>query len=169
MATVTLFKIAVTAESKKVALRLVKGLLLAAEVESKVTTAAGPYATGRLARSIHSVGPVITTGGVQGDLVADAPYAKAVHDGSGLHGPKHKAYPIFPKGARGVYRFGSRKKPQLKFFWRARGHIVFMPHVPGSRAKIGRSHPGQVGSHYLTNALKNNARRFHARVFIYDR
>lgn len=148
---------------------MVKELLLEAEVQAKVQTMSGPYSTGRLAESIHIQGPHDTALGVKGSLGTHLSYAKGVHDGTGLYGPRHKAYVIFPRRAVKVFRFGSRRRPQLHFFWRRAGKMVFLPHVPGSLAKVGRSHPGQKGQHFLTNALKDAARRKRFKVFIYDR
>lgn len=169
MAKVQIFHLAVTKKSRAVGRRLVKELLLEAEVQAKVQTMSGPYSTGRLSESIHVQGPHDTALGIKGSLGTHLSYAHGVHNGTGLHGPKHKAYSIFPKRAMKVYRFGSRRRPQLHFFWRKAGKMVFLPHIPGAPGKIGRSHPGQVGQHFLTNALKDAARRKRFKVFIYDR
>ena len=140
---------------------LVRQVLLETEVEAKVTTLAGPYATGRLSASIDHDGPHETATGVRGSVGSGLNYALAVHKGVKVHA-------IFPKGAQGVYRFGSRRKPQLHFYWRRLGKSVFMPHIPGSPGKIGLSHPGQKGTHYLTDAMRNAARRHRFRAIIYD-
>ena len=169
MANVQIFHLAVTKKSREVGRRLVKELLLEAEVQAKVQTMRGPYSTGRLADSIHIQGPHDTALGIKGSLGTHLSYAHTVHNGSGLYGPKHKAYSIFPKRAMKVYRFGSRRKPQLHFFWRKAGKMVFLPHIPGAPGTVGLSHPGQRGQHFLTNALKDAARRKRFRVFIYDR
>jgi len=146
-------------------MRLIRRVMLETEIGAKAILATGPYTTGNLARSIHSEGPVARGPIVVGAVGSNLSYAKAVHSGSGLHGPKHKAYSIFPKRAPHVYRFGSRKKPQLKFFWRKAGRVVYMPHIPGSIGTVGLSHPGQKGKFYLTEPMRESARRHRFRVF----
>lgn len=142
--------------------RLVGRVLLEVESEAKLITSHGPYATGRLATSIRHEGPNVVGDRVLGRVGSDLPYAASVHGGAGVH-------PIFPKGARGVYRFGRfTGRPKLRFFWRKVGQMVFLPQVPGSRAKIGRSHPGQAGKHYLTEPLRDAARRHQMRVITTD-
>lgn len=124
----------------------------------------GPYSTGALARHMYKVGPIsagLTTTGVVGN---SSPIARIVHDGSGLHGPQHMAYDIFPKAATHVYRFGNRRKPMLRFFWRRAGRVVYMSQIPGSPSTIGRSHPGQRGKMFLARAAEAAARRHGTRL-----
>jgi hypothetical protein len=141
-------------------MKMVKLVLLAAEVEAQVRASSGPYSKGHLARTIRAVGPHPVFGGVSGRVEAGASYARIVERGAKIH-------QIFPKGAPHVYRFGSHRRPQLKFFWRRAGKVVFMPHVPGSRARVGLSHPGLRGKHYLTEALRAASRRNNFRVIIF--
>lgn len=130
--------------------------------ESRARASGGPYSKGALAASIHQVGPITLRLESTGIVEATSPHARMVHDGTGLYGPKHQAYDIFPKAAAHVYRFGSRRKPQLRFEWR--GKIRYFPHIPGAAHTIGRSHPGQRGKNYLVGALEDVAHRRGARV-----
>lgn len=161
MATVRIFKIALSKNAKKLAHQLVKAVLLETEVGAKVATLGGPYSTGALSNSIFKDGPHETLTGVRGSVGSRLPYALAVHRGVKIH-------EIFPKGAPGLYRFNSRRKPQLHFFWRRVGKAVFLPHIPGSPSKIGRSHPGMKAQHYLTDPMQDAARRHRFRAIIYD-
>jgi hypothetical protein len=102
----------------------------------------GPYTTGSLAGTIELQGPKIFGTEVRGAIGSRADNALVVHDGARVH-------EIFPKEAGHVYRFGSRKRPQLKFFWRKAGRVAFFPHIPGSPHTVGRSHPGMKGKKYL--------------------
>lgn len=115
----------------------------------------GPYSrTGALANSITSAGPFITGSQVLGTLFSPLSYAASVERGAEIH-------PIWPKGAQGIYRFGSKTPPQLKFWWR--GRVVYTPHVPMSVRTIGLSHPGQKGKRFLRNALVKTAARYQMR------
>lgn len=168
MATVRIYRLAVTRNGQEYSKRLIRRVMEETELGAKAILATGPYTSGNLARSVHGEGPVVRGPIVSGAVGSRLSYARIVHNGSGLHGPEHKAYPIFPKRAPHVYRFGSRKKPQLKFFWRKVGRTVFMPHIPGSAGRIGLSHPGQRGKHYLTEPMRASAFRHRFRVFIKD-
>lgn len=155
-------KFAIRAISMKKAVRLIAEVMRETEVEAKFIAGRGPYVTGALAASIQGDGPHVSGVRVRGSVGSDLPYATAVHDGAEIH-------PIFPKGMRGVYRFGRfAGRPQLRFFWRKRGRIVFMSQVPGSRAKIGVSHPGQKGKKYLSEPMRAAGRRHGMRVITYD-
>lgn len=124
----------------------------------------GQYSTGRLATSIQRIGPVITGDEIHGRVGSTLSYAASVHDGAQVHN-------IFPKSAVGVFRFGARGRPQLRFFWRRVGKVVYLPHIPGAPSRIGRSHPGiRVGKKYLTEPLRNAARRhnMHYNTFVAD-
>jgi len=147
MARVKMYKAALQATSRAEALRLVDRLLDDVTLAAKVIAASGPYATGRLADSIDKDGPRITGNIITGSVGSDLPYADTAHDGSPIHA-------IFPKGAPGVWRFGSRKAPQLKFYWRRLGRVVYFPHIPASVNTLGRSHPGYKGKKYLSEPLQ---------------
>jgi hypothetical protein len=116
----------------------------------------GRYATGALAASIFAEGPAIIPGPndgctVQGVIGSLLPYAASVERGAEIHN-------IFPKLAPHVWRFGSKRKPQLSFIWR--GRRIFTPHVPMVPGTIGRSHPGQRGKRFLRNAMLAAAVRY---------
>lgn len=153
MARVVMYRLRLKNASKKRGEALVRKVMEEVLFESKLLAATGLYATGALSDSIDMDGPrhlgLLITGSVGSDL----PYANAVHDGAEIHA-------IFPKAARGIYRFGSHKKPQLKFFWRAKGKVVIVPHIPISPRTIGRSHPGiKHGKKYLSRPLQEIGRR----------
>jgi hypothetical protein len=117
-----------------------------------VGAAGGPYSRGQaLARSIKTVGPILSADGVHGEVYTDKPYAASVEAGARVHN-------IFPKAAPNVYRFGDHRRPQLHFVWR--GREVFTPHVPMSPTTIGRSHPGQHGKRFMFKALEKTAVRY---------
>jgi len=153
----------VHAMSQQVALRLVR------EVTREVKTGAfrilmtGPYTTGQLALALQDhVTP--TTNGARGEVGINGalhPHAASVEGGAKIHW-------IFPRGAQGVVRFGERRAPMLRFFWRKAGKVVFLPHVPGSPSKIGRSHPGQPGKEYLRRPLVLSAARHGMRVVLFE-
>jgi hypothetical protein len=147
MARVKMYKAALQATSRAEALRLVDRLLDEVTLASKIIAASGSYATGRLADSIDKDGPRVTGNMITGSVGSDLPYADTAHDGSPIHA-------IFPKQAPGVYRFGSRKAPLLKFYWRRLGRVVYFPHIPGSINTLGHSHPGYKGKKYLSGPLK---------------
>jgi len=107
----------------------------------------GSYTTGELAASIELQGPKVYGTQVRGAVGSRLDKALVVHDGAKVHD-------IFPKGAAHVYRFGSRRRPQLRFFWRRAGRVVFLPHIPGAAHKIGSSHPGMRGKKYLEIPLE---------------
>jgi hypothetical protein len=143
-------------------MRFTRRVLLEIEAQAKIITLQGEYASGALAESITIDGPRLEGTKIRGSVGTRKDYARAVHDGAKVHW-------IFPKGATGFIRFGSRRKPQLKFFWRREGRVVFMPHVPGSRNKIGHSHPGiRYGKRFLAIPLEAAGRRHNMRVTIDD-
>jgi len=142
-----MYKAALQATSRDEAVRLVGNLLEDVKVAAKIIAASGPYSTGRLARSIDKDGPHVSGNIITGSVGSDLSYADTVHDGA----PIHK---IFPKAAPGVWRFGSRKAPQLKFYWRKAGKTVMFPHIPASLNTVGLSHPGYKGKQYLSGPLK---------------
>lgn len=114
--------------------------------------AEGEYTTGELAASIELQGPVIRGAEVRGAVGSRLEKALVVHDGARVHD-------IFPKAARGVWRPGSHRRPQLKFFWRRKGRIAYFPHIPGGEGTVGRSHPGMKGKRYLEIPLQVVGRR----------
>lgn len=122
----------------------------------------GPYSReNKLAASLTPVGPILGGGGVSAHIFSPLNYAASVEVGAKIH-------PIFPKAAPHVYRFGAppriwRRRPQLRFIWR--GRLVFTPHVPMSISRIGRSHPGQKGRHFMRKALERASVRYQM-VFI---
>lgn len=156
-----MYRALLRAHSTAHGVRLVREVMREVAFGARLMTLGGSYSVGNLADSIHEDGPHIAPGRVFGEVGSKLKYAKAVHDGAKVHW-------IFPKRSAGVIRFGSRRKPQLRFFWRKRGKIVYLPHIPGSPNKIGRSHPGQPGKHYLTEPLRRSARIHGFRVIVFD-
>lgn len=161
MATVRMYRALLRAHSQEEGLRLVRQVMYEVSFAAHAMLLGGPYSTGNLAASIEQDGPHVAPGRVFGSVGSRLPYARSVHDGAKVHW-------IFPKASKGVVRFGSKKRPQLRFFWRKRGKVVYLPHIPGSPSKIGRSHPGQPGKHYLTEPLRRSARIHGFRVVVYD-
>lgn len=121
----------------------------------------GPYVTGEMAASIELQGPKVYGTQVRGAVGSRLPQALVVHDGASVHD-------IFPKNASHFYRFGSRKRPQLRFFWRKAGKVVYFPHIPGSARRIGYSHPGMRGKKYLEIPLQVVGRRHGFKVTTRD-
>jgi hypothetical protein len=161
MATVRINHAQARVVSVEAGVRLVTQVLYEIQFEAKIMATGGPYSSGNLADSIDREGPIVTGSTIRGSVGSNLPYAASVHDGAQIH-------PIFPKGAQGFYRFGTRARPQLRFFWRRAGRVVYMPQVPGSPSTIGRSHPGiKSGKKYLTEPLRNAARRHGMRVITF--
>lgn len=144
-----------TVKASRVSVRQVRKIMDSVHDISVRAVSRGPYATGRLASSIYKQGPVTTGLRTFGRVGSELSYAASVERGAIPH-------PIWPKGARDVWRFGSRKRPQLKFVWH--GRVVYTPHVPMSPGTIGRSHPGQKGKHFLLRALVQTALKYRMRV-----
>ncbi len=141
-------------QSREAARSLVRQVLYEVEFAAKAMTRGGLYSVGNLADSIRHEGPTFTPIGVTGRVGSTLKYARAVHDGA-------KRHAIYPKGYKGGARFGgwaSHQKPQLKFFWRKKGRIVYFPQIPGASATVLKSHPGQKGKQYLTEPLRRSAR-----------
>lgn len=128
------------------------------DVQSGARRAAlvGSFSTGRLASSIYKRGPFTAQWTATGIVGSHLKYAASVEHGAGIH-------PIFPKSGPHVYRFGDRRRPQLKFHWR--GRTVYTPHVPMSPFTVGLSHPGQPAKHFLRNAGLKAAKK-HGMRFI---
>lgn len=121
----------------------------------------GPYVTGKMASSIELQGPRIYGTQVRGAVGSRLPEALVVHDGAKVH-------EIFPKGSSHTFRFGSRRRPQLKFFWRRAGRVAYFPHIPGAAHTVGRSHPGMRGKKYLEIPLEIVGRRHGFKVTTRD-
>jgi hypothetical protein len=153
--TLRINRVATASQSREAGARLLRTVLREVEAYGKAATLGGPYTTGRLSNSIHSQGPTYTTFGVTGSVGSKLPYAALVHSGAKVHA-------IFPKGTR-LFRLPGNpryhRRPQLKFYWRRVGKVVWLPQVPGSAGKVGRSHPGQRGKQYLREGLEIAARR----------
>lgn len=151
-------------QSREAGAKLVRQVLYEVEFAAKATTLGGPYSVGNLATSIHSEGPTFTPIGVTGRVGSKLPYALSVHDGA-------KRHAIYPKGYKGGARFGgwaSHQRPQLKFFWRKAGKVVYFPQIPGAAATVLKSHPGQKGKQFLTEPLRRSARLHHMRIETLD-
>lgn len=161
MAKVRMHRAVIKATTQREAFELVNQVMYEVHAGAFAMTLGGPYSSGNLAASLFRDGPHITPLRITGEVGSKLPYAASVHDGAEVHW-------IFPKGAVGRVRFGSRKRPQLRFFWRKVGRVVYLPHIPGSPGRIGRSHPGQAGKHYLTIPLRRSARLHGFRVIVYD-
>jgi|SoiMetStandDraft_2_1073263.scaffolds.fasta_scaffold00898_5 hypothetical protein len=141
MARVRIHHLQAQATSELHALRLVRTVCREIQFRAKVTASTGPYTTGRLAQSINTeVIPVPT--GVRGRVGSNLKYAASVQGGAGAH----KIYPHRPPSA-------------LRFYWRKVGHVVYFYSV---------NHPGQPGKHYLTDSLKEIARRHRMRYIVFD-
>jgi hypothetical protein len=159
---VRLSKFAMRRVSTQAAADLIDRTLAEVLFEAYIIVATGPYTTGRLAQSLRRDGPHITGTRVEGSVGSPLEYSAFVHNGTQVHA-------IFPRGAAGFYRFGSRARPQLKFFWHRRGKVVYLPHIPGAPSRIGRSHPGIANpKRFLTDPLKRIGRRNRMRVIVTD-
>lgn len=150
-----MYQLALRNTSIREARRRVNEVLDGTVFGAKALTApgTGPYTTGHLASTIEKEGPHVTGRLVTGSVVARASYALIAHDGPEIH-------EIFPKGMPHLYRFGSRKPKQLKFFWRRAGRTVYAPHIPMSPNYIGVSHPGYKGKKFLSTPLRQMARLY---------
>jgi len=146
------FPLAVFA-SERAASEFMEMILQEIAAGARAIAGTGAYSTGELASSIELQGPLVVGTQIRGAVGSRLNYALAVHDGAKQHW-------IFPKGAQGVVRFGSRKRPQLKFYWRREGRVAFFPHIPGGRGRVGLSHPGiRYGKRFLAIPMVAVARR----------
>jgi hypothetical protein len=146
------FPLAVFA-SERAAAQFMETILQEIAAGARAIAGTGTYATGELAESMEIQGPLVVGTQVRGAVGSRLDYALSVHDGAKQHW-------IFPKGAVGVVRFGSRKRPQLKFYWRREGRVAFFPHIPGGKGRIGLSHPGiRYGKKFLEIPMVAVARR----------
>lgn len=158
---VTLNRYQITTHTRLGARRFARRVLREIEFEARLRTK-GPYSNGELARSIVSE-IVEVPNGVSGRLGSPLRYASSVESGARVHN-------IFPVGIT-FYRFGEMgffARPQLKFYWRKMGRTVWAAQIPMSYRKIGISHPGQKGKHFLAHSLRDVARRNHMRVVTFD-
>jgi hypothetical protein len=146
-------------ETMAMATKLGEKVLTELQLGAKENATGGPYSRGALAASIYKHGPIAAGTTVTGTVGSRLDYANIVEVGAKIHD-------IFPKGAPHVYRFGRHRRPMLRFVWR--GKLVYMHQIPGSPTKIGLSHPGQRGKHYIAKALVGVAARNGFRVAIYD-
>jgi hypothetical protein len=143
-----------------IAMRVGEKVLTQLEFETRENATGGAYSKGTLANSVYKEGPIPVGTRVTGRVGARAQHARWVEYGTDIHD-------IFPKAAAHVYRFGwPRHRPMLRFVWR--GRIVFMHQIPGGPGRIGLSHPGQAGKHFLGKALVSVAARNGFRVIVYD-
>ena len=162
MATVRLNRATIQVETTEMAQKFVRQVMYEVEFQAKIRAAHGPYSAGILASSITSTGPHTLGSEVSGRVGTPLHYAASVESGAKIHN-------IFPKRAPHIYRFGGQaRRPMLRFFWRKAGRVVYMAQVPGSPGKIGRSHPGQKGKHFLRESLLDAARRHGMRIVVYD-
>lgn len=147
MARVVIHHFRAARESEVDAAIFIRKVLRELQFQARLHVASGPYTMGDLARSIQSHGPFVEANGrVSGYVGSDLPYASAVEGGSGLWGPKHTKYPIYPV-----------RKKMLRFYWRKVGHVVVLPKV---------MHPGQRGKNYLKRAAESVGRRHNMLVII---
>lgn len=155
MARVVMYRLVLQETAVEEAFRLTNQVLDGTVLAAKALTApgTGPYTTGHLSSTIHKEGPHVSGRLVTGSVTASAPYATIAHDGARQH-------EIFPVDAPHLWRFGSHRRPQLKFFWRRVGRTVYAPHIPMSPRYIGISHPGYEGKKYLSTPLRTMSRIF---------
>lgn len=155
MARVVMYRLVLQETSIEEAVRLTNQVLDGVVLAAKALTApgTGPYTTGHLSSTIEKDGPHVSGRLVTGSVVAHASYATIAHDGAGIHN-------IFPVDAPHLWRFGSHRRPQLKFFWRRAGRTVYAPHIPMSPRYIGISHPGYKGKKFLSTPLRTMSRIF---------
>lgn len=142
-----------------IAMRVGEKVLAQLEFETRNNATGGRYSHGTLANSVYRHGPISVGNTVTGRVGARAAHARIVEFGARVHD-------IFPKGAPHVYRFGRPRRPMLRFVWH--GRVVFFNQIPGGPGRIGLSHPGQPGKHFLAKALVGVAARNRFRVIIYD-
>lgn len=146
--------------SHEAASRLMRQLLYEVEFQAKIRARIGTYSVGNLSDSIEHEGPIQIKDGVTGRVGSRLPYAASAEAGAEIHA-------IFPKGVH-VYRFGSHRRPQLRFYWRKLGRVVVVPQIPIAPHTIGHSHPGQKGKRYLEHSLRDVAHRHRMRVVTFD-
>lgn len=150
MARVVINRIAAHAFVMSSSERIVQEVTAQVLIESKISAAAGPYATGRLASTIHA-GYRSTRSGAESTVGSNLWYAMLVEKGAQRHIIRAR-----PKGLGGGTFSGGHS---LHFYWRRVGHYVTFRKV---------NHPGFRGKEYIEDALRNAARRHGLRVIIYD-
>lgn len=149
MARVVVNRIAAHAWVQSTSERLVQTVTAQVLIESKISAASGPYATGRLAATIHA-GFRSTRSGHESTVGSNLWYAQLVEKGAQRHIIRAR-----PRGlGGGVFRGGYN----LHFYWRRVGRYVTFKKV---------NHPGFRGKEYIEDALRNAARRHGLRVVIY--
>ncbi len=161
---IRVYRIELKAQTTEMATAYLNQLLYEVEFEARSRVLHGPYTTGNLASQFYRRGPFVSGNNVTGRVGNRAKYAQIVHDGARIH-------QIFPKGVPHILGFThdrNGKRKMLRFYWRRAGKVVFMPHVPGSPSTVGRSHPGQKGKHFLSEAILSVAERRGLRVIIFD-
>lgn len=161
MATVRLHSVELHVQTSEMAVRILEQVMYEVAFGARLKVLAGPYTTGNLAESIERRGPYIRGTTVSGAVGTDAVYAASVHGGAKVHD-------IFPKRAPHTYRFGKARAPMLKFFWRKAGKTVYMNQIPGAPSRIGLSHPGQSGKHFISDPLKAAAIRHGMNYIVTD-
>ena len=120
------------------AVRLLEKVTDYVHTKAVLNVVAGPYSTGRLARSMRKR-VWITTTGAAGEVWSDLPQAQWVNDGTRPH------Y-IQPRG-----------NWPLRFFWRKVGKTVRLAYV---------RHPGQRAQHFMTGPMVEAATRYNLIVTI---
>lgn len=141
MARVRVHRLSAKATSRRAAQKLVRQVVYEIQFRAKITASVGPYVTGRLAKSITTEVINVPTG-VRGRVGSKLSYAASAQSGA----KRHRIVPHLPPSA-------------LRFFWRKVGHVVYFSSV---------NHPGQKGKHYLTEPLREIARRHRMRYVIYE-
>lgn len=150
MARVVVNRAAAHAWVQSTSQRIVQEVTAQVLIESKISASSGPYATGRLASTIHA-GFRVTSAGYESTVGSNLWYAQLVERGASRHIIRAR-----PKGLGGGRFSGGHS---LHFFWRRVGHSVSFRKV---------NHPGFRGKEYIEDALRNAARRHGLRVIIYD-
>lgn len=150
MARVVVNRVAAHAWVQSHSERLVQTVTAQVLIESKISAASGPYATGRLASTIHA-GYRSMRSGYESTVGSNLWYAMLVEKGAQRHIIRAR-----PKGlGGGTFRGGY----SLHFYWRKMGRHVSFRKV---------NHPGFRGKEYIEDALRNAARRHGLRVVIYS-
>lgn len=123
---------------------------LAVRIASRASQLAKKGRTGNLARRISVDSNPGPRPGYR--VIADTPYARAVHEGSKPH----------------IIR--ARNKPALHFFWDRAGYETVVPRAGGFRTHVTRGgilmigkgfvqHPGTQGDRFLVRAMEEVVQR----------
>jgi hypothetical protein len=146
-------------EAYKIAARELRKMTSEIKAIARAEVMDGEYSTGKLASSISATNPRQVGERIESTVhTGNNRYANIVEGGAKIHEIFPKARTRWRKSVRaayagGIYRFGDHRAPQLHFFWRKEGKWVFTPHVPMGPGKIGVSHPGMKGKHFMARAL----------------